>query len=204
MDVGTCSGTSFTANVAMVAGCQAGQIYAFGAEYGTGLGVATFTGNGGNGTNAQGGLIDVFNLPLSDQTVLIANAGTNGGLGGTILVEGDPLLEPCQFQVFGNGTLDLINATGTIVIGSLSGSGVVLLDGHSLTIGSNNFDTTLSGLIQESGALTKAGTGTLTLTHANTYTGRTTVTAGTLLVNNLTGSGTGTGPVQVQAGTLAR
>ncbi|MFL6414420.1 MAG: hypothetical protein ACJ74Y_01965, partial [Bryobacteraceae bacterium] len=96
MDVGTCAGTSFVANGASLADCQAGQIYAYGAEYGTGLGVATFTGNGGNGTNGQGGLIDVFNLPLSDQTVVIANAGTNGGLGGIILVEGDPVLDPCQ------------------------------------------------------------------------------------------------------------
>jgi hypothetical protein len=52
-----------------VADCQAGQIYAYGAEYGTGRGVATFIRNGGNGTNAEGGLIDVFHLPLSDQTV---------------------------------------------------------------------------------------------------------------------------------------
>jgi autotransporter-associated beta strand protein len=202
MDVGTCTGTSFIANGATVADCQAGQIYGYGAENGTGLGVATFTGNGGNGTNAQGGLIDVFNLPLSDQTVVIAKAGTNGGLGGTILIEGAPVLEPCQFQVFGNGTLDLANATGTIAIGSLSGSGIVLLDGQSLTMGSNNLDTTFSGVIQESGALTKVGTGTLTLTGSNTYTGTTTVTAGTLRVNNPTGSGTGSGPVKILAGTL--
>jgi fibronectin-binding autotransporter adhesin len=202
MDVGTCAGTSFTANGATAANCQAGQIYAYGAEYGTGLGVATFTGNGGNGTNAEGGLIDVFNLPLSDQTVAIANAGTNGGLGGTVLIEGDPVLEPCQFQVFGNGTLDLANATGNIAIGSLSGSGVVLLDGHTLTIGSNNLDTTFSGVIQESGGLTKAGTGTLTLTGANTYTGATTVSAGTLIASNMSGSATGTGAVNVNAGIL--
>ena len=53
MDVGTCAGTSFIANGATVAGCQAGQIYAYGAEYGTGLGVATFTGNGGNGATRK-------------------------------------------------------------------------------------------------------------------------------------------------------
>jgi autotransporter-associated beta strand protein len=202
MDVGTCAGTSFIANGATVADCQAGQIYVYGAEYGTGLGVASFTGNGGNGTNAQGGLIDVFNLPLSDQTMVTANAGTNGGLGGTILIEGEPPLDVPQFQVFGNGTLDLINATSDIAIGSLSGSGIVLLDGHTLTVGSNNFDTIFSGVMQESGGLTKAGTGTLTLSGANTYSGTTTVTAGTLRIRNQTGSATGTGPVKVQAGTL--
>ena len=63
MDVGTCSGTSFIANGATVADCQAGQIYAFGAEYGTGQGLATYTANGGNGTGAEGGLIDVAFIP---------------------------------------------------------------------------------------------------------------------------------------------
>ncbi len=208
MDVGTCAGTSFIANGATVAGCQAGQIYAYGAEYGTGLGVATFTANGGNGTNAQGGLIDVFNLPLSDQTVVIANPGTNGGLGGTILIEGDPMLDPCQFQVFGNGTLDLTNArtrTG-ISIGSLSGDGEVLLVGNNLTIGTNNLITTFSGVIQDGtrrrGSIAKVGDGTLTLSGANTYTGGTTVSAGTLEVANTTGSATGNNSVNVAAGTL--
>jgi autotransporter-associated beta strand protein len=202
MDVGTCDGTSFIANGATVADCQAGQVYAYGAEYGTGLGVATFKGNGGNGTNAQGGLIDVFNLPLSDQTMVVANAGINGGLGGTILIEGEPLLDVPQFQVFGNGTLDLTNATRIITIGSLAGDGIVLLAGHTLSVGSNNLDTTFSGVIQETGRLTKAGTGTLTLSAANSYTGVTTVTAGVLVVSNPSGSGTGTGPVDINAGTL--
>ncbi len=47
------------------------------------------------------------------------------------------------------------------------------------------------------GGLTKQGSGALTLSGANTYTGDTTVAAGTLLVNNTTGSGTGTGAVKV-------
>ena len=205
MDVGTCAGTSFIANGANVADCQAGQIYVYGAEYGTGLSVATFTGNGGNGANAEGGLIDVFNSPLSDQTVVIANAGTNGGLGGTILIEGTSAreLDLPQFQVFGNGILDLSNVTGnSMPIGSLAGNGMVLLASHTLSVGNNNLSTTFSGVIQESGGLTKAGTGTLTLTGANTYAGATTVTAGVLVVGNTTGSGTGTGAVNVNGGTL--
>jgi autotransporter-associated beta strand protein len=49
----------------------------------------------------------------------------------------------------------------------------------------------------------KRGTGTWTFTGANVYTLGTTVEAGTLLVNNTTGSGTGSGTVAVDAaGTL--
>ena len=92
-----------------------------------------------------------------------------------------------------------------LTIGSLEGEGTVTLGGHALIIGSNNLSTTFSGLIEDgllAGALVKIGTGTLTLSGANTYTGGTTVTGGTLLVQAPTGSATGSGPVQVNAGTF--
>ena len=47
-----------------------------------------------------------------------------------------------------------------------------------------------------------SGKGSLDLTNANTYTGGTTVKAGTLLVDNTTGSATGTGQVRVDSGAL--
>ena len=50
------------------------------------------------------------------------------------------------------------------------------------------------------GGLTKLGAGTLTLTSTNGYTGDTTVSNGTLLVNNSVGSATGTGAVIVVNG----
>jgi len=48
--------------------------------------------------------------------------------------------------------------------------------------------------------LTKAGTGTLILSGANTLSGPTNVSAGTLLLKNTSGSGTGTGAVTVASG----
>ena len=179
-----------------------GQVYAYGAGYQTGEGLATYTANGGNGNNAEGGLIDIRNLPANVNTVVTAKGGKNGGLGGTILIEDSPEIPLPQFQVFGNGTLDLTNATGTITIGSLAGSGLVLLDGHDLSVGSNNLSTTFSGSIQEDGTLIKAGSGTLTVTGANTQTGGTTINAGVLIASNRNGSATGTGKVNVTAGTM--
>jgi autotransporter-associated beta strand protein len=198
IDGGVSEGATFLAKGATVADAQGGQVYAFGGD-----GYSTYTAEGGNGSNAQGGLIDVLYVPASTQTVVTANGGTNGGLGGTILIEDSADIPLPQFKVFGNGVLDLSNVTDpTMPIGSLAGNGMVLLAGHTLSIGSNNFDTTFSGVIQESGGLTKAGTGTLTLTGGNTYTGATSVTAGTLRVTNQTSSATGTGPVKATAGTL--
>ncbi|HEU6447811.1 MAG TPA: LamG-like jellyroll fold domain-containing protein [Verrucomicrobiae bacterium] len=58
-----------------------------------------------------------------------------------------------------------------------------------------------SGGIGGPGGLTKSGSGTLTLNNDNSYSGETIVSNGTLLVDNSTGSGTGSGAVFVRAGT---
>jgi autotransporter-associated beta strand protein len=58
----------------------------------------------------------------------------------------------------------------------------------------------ISGNIAGPGGITKDGTNSLTLTGANTYEGSTTVSLGTLLVNNTSGSGTSTNSVTVAGG----
>lgn len=90
--------------------------------------------------------------------------------------------------------------------GSVNNVGATLnvtgADGGSLLM---NFagSTTFSGGITGTAGITKTGAGTLILSAAGTYTGNTTVNAGTLLVTNPTGSATGTGNVTVNgSGTL--
>ncbi len=101
------------------------------------------------------------------------------------------------------------NGSGnTIGVGELSGSGGItggMLSGGGMatwSIGALNTSTTFSGPISDgavsAAALTKVGSGTLTLTGTLSYTGTTTVSAGTLAT-----LGTFGGLVSVSGGTLS-
>lgn len=109
--------------------------------------------------------------------------------------------------VAAGGTLDLGGFDQTI--GSLAGAGTVTNNGAAaatLTVGSDNTDTTFSGVIKDGAkatALTKTGAGILTLTGANTYTGGTTIVgASTLQLGDAVNTGAIVGDVIVDAGGL--
>ncbi len=164
---------------------------------------ATFVINGGMGAGLAGASLTFFDTTTAAQANISANGGVDGSDGGVISFQKSSKGSKASITLQGNGELDLSNhkAPG-VTIGSLSGGGLVLLAANSLTIGSNNQSTTFSGVIQDGGGVTKSGTGTLTLSGANLYTGKTTVAGGVLLANNKRGSATGTGSVNVNAGAL--
>ena len=177
-------------------------------QAGSTAGNATVTTNGATVSDAFKGQ-NLFEGDAGNAT-LIANGGSNGGDGGFIQYRLGSTGGTARVEVFGNGTLDISqhNAPG-VTTGSIEGSGLVFLGGVNLTVGTNNLSTTFSGVMQDGGfsggtggSLTKIGTGKLTLSGANTYTGVTTVNAGTLLVSNTAGSATGPGAVKVNSGTL--
>ena len=73
-----------------------------------------------------------------------------------------------------------LTTSGTTA-GSIEGAGRYRLGAKQLTVGSNNLSTEVSGVISgNGGSLVKVGTGTLTLSGADTYGGGTTVNAGIL------------------------
>ena len=125
-------------------------------------------------------------------TLRLSGAGTLGSTNG-----------PLTF----NGTNDLLDLNGTSQgIGNLSGTAGTITNSAAatsrLTVGNgDNGGGTFSGAIVSGNgpiALVKAGAGIITLSGTNTYTGTTSVSNGTLLVNG----SLGTNVVSVTGGSL--
>ena len=149
-----------------------------------------------------GGTVIFADTSTAANATLIGNGSASGGAdSGSFQFEADSTGETAEVIGTGNLVIENHNPPG-LTIGSLDGSGNVILGSNTLSVGSNNLSTTYAGVIQGAGALTKLGTGLLTLSGANTYSGGTTITAGALRARNTTGSATGTGTVQVNAGTF--
>jgi autotransporter-associated beta strand protein len=106
------------------------------------------------------------------------------------------------------GIVDFSGAFFPVSAGSIDGGGTFSLGNLQLTVGGNNQSTNVTGVIADGGShsgtgasLVKVGTGTMILSDVNTYTGATSVNAGTLSVNGSIVSSSG---VTVNAGgTLA-
>lgn len=106
--------------------------------------------------------------------------------GGFITFQGNSSGGTARLIVGPGSTADFSAGAGPSgsgnVVGSIEGGGTFDLGGRTLTVGSNNRSTTVQGNITGTlgSALTKVGTGTLTLAGTDTFTGAITLKGGTV------------------------
>ncbi len=83
------------------------------------------------------------------------------------------------------GTFDISGASGDVSIAALNGvaSSFVTLGANTLSVTGASLVQSFAGQISGMGGLTQAGTGNLTLTGSNSYSGPTTISSGTLTLN---------------------
>ncbi len=163
--------------------------------------------NGGNALTVSGGNNLVLSGIMSGAGSLTVNmtdgadtltlSGNNDCTGTTTLAKGTIILGHNNALGTGAGAILDLDAAATLQSNdALVVSNAIDNDTFLLTV-SGASDLELSGVISDTGGLTKAGAGKLTLSGTNTYTGLTTLTAGTLNV-----TGTVAGALTLTAGTL--
>ncbi len=114
-------------------------------------------------------------------------AGSTTISSGTLQLGGNNRLPTGTSVTLANAagaTLDLAgyNQTVAVLNGGGSAGGTIALGGGTLTVSSSG---SFAGTITGNGSLVKSGSGTLSLSGQNHYTGPTSVTGGKLLVNGL-------------------
>jgi len=154
----------------------------------------TTSAGSSNITINSGGVL-TFN---TSSTAASSTITTNNG--GTTNFAGTSSGGSARFITAAGGTVDISGLTnGGTTAGSIEGAGNYVLGANTLTTGSLNTSTPVDGVISGvGGGLTKVGTGTLTLTGFNTYSGATTISTGTLALSG-TGSIASSSVVTVNA-----
>ena len=134
---------------------------------------------GGIGESVAGSGVQKNDVGLLTLSGANAYTGTTKISGGTLSVSATNNLGAAAASVFfDGGTLQI---TGTAMTNF--GHPLSFTSGKTVTLDINNAGNTFTAdqpLAQGSGGLTKVGAGTLALGQANTYTGTTTISAGTL------------------------
>lgn len=178
-------------------------------------------------SNATNIFVGGHGVPMADSRVIAVNGGTwiiagshDARFGNVSLSNGatwtsnrglgnyDALLAN---TTAGAATVSVANSGGNTSPSVMNGSGGIHLQGvQNFSVanvtGTPDADLLVNMILGaqgttggDAGGVRKIGSGTMTVTASNTYTGATTVEAGTLLVNNTAGSGTGTGDVLVKS-----
>ena len=138
----------------------------------------------GSHWNMNGRTLGLGGAGVESNTVRLLNGGQLTA-GSVSVAAGDNALE------FDGGLLASATS-GTL----LSGAGAVRIKAGGATIDTGAFTSTITAILSQDsgstgGGLTKLGSGHLTLSSANTYTGTTMVSQGTLRAGNASAFGTG-------------
>lgn len=150
----------------------------------TGTGTLIFSGAAGNSYDDT--FVNAGTLVLNKSLVNSAvpgdlTVGDGSGTDTVRLAADNQILDAAEVHLAFGGRLDLNDMNETT--GSIDGRGTIDLGTGALRAGADNGSSILSGLIIGTGNIFKLGTGTWTLTGNNAYSGQTTVSAGTLVVN---------------------
>jgi fibronectin-binding autotransporter adhesin len=161
-----------------------------------GTGTLTLSGNNTFGSVATGVTLSAGTLNLNNGGALgLGNFTISGGTldntsGAAITnLNNNAVTVGANFAFTGTNNLNL-------------GTGGVDLGGSVRTITSNAGNLILGGVVSNTGGIFKDGSGALTLSGTNTFTGAVTLNAGTLNLNNAQALGTAAGGFTINGGTL--
>ncbi len=164
-------------------------------------GALNFRGAGSAGQAAitNNSTTDFFDTATAGNAVITTTAN------GTTRFHDQSNAGQARFVTAVDGLVDFSQSAGAagdgkFSAGSLEGAGRYVLGASQLTVGGNNISTTVTGTIDGvGGSLVKIGTGTLTLSGTNTYSGGTDLKQGRLAVTH--DSALGTGELAMHEGT---
>ena len=146
------------------------------------LGNGVVNGQPNSVPNSPGAVANFFRTNTAARTITLDGNKTIGTL---------TFNSPNSYTISaGSGGSILFNNSGNAAIVTVSQGShsiavpIQLHDNLNVTVGNVSAVLSISGAISGSGALSKAGSGTLALTAVNSYTGDTTVQAGTLRITN--------------------
>ncbi|MEI6636349.1 MAG: autotransporter-associated beta strand repeat-containing protein, partial [Planctomycetota bacterium] len=214
LNSGTLDLNGFALNVLSLTGSAGGLITTSTASGTSTLGVTGTASSvyAGSIANNGAGIVALTKSGAGTLRLSGSNAHTGGNTvnAGTLLLDNAFGLGPVTNSLTMNsGTLNLNG--NSVTVGSLSGSATGFVTTSATegtttltvdTIASSTFAGLISNNTSGTMAVVKSGTGSLTLSGANTFTGGLTLTAGSLVLGNAGALGGAAAPVVVSSGTL--